>query len=188
MSQRSKPNNNAQLFLYFGLVFAISWGIWIPLCLIGGRVNVTGSVALGAIVPSVVGIALSMLFLRGPDRKDFWVRAISPKRIPGRWYLLIFLLFPLSMTIAFGVNRVLFGSTPSLSGLVHTLTSPTDLVVFIVVMLVGGPLAEEFGWRGYALDRLMSRFRLLPSSVILGIIWFVWHLPLFFMVGTTQHE
>jgi membrane protease YdiL (CAAX protease family) len=55
-------------------------------------------------------------------------------------------------------------------------------------LLILGPLSEEIGWRGYALDRLQTRWNSLTSSLIVGMGWGLWHLPLFFMVGTSQHE
>jgi membrane protease YdiL (CAAX protease family) len=52
--------------------------------------------------------------------------------------------------------------------------------------LLGGPLGEEPGWRGYALPRLETRYGPLLSSVILGALWAGWHLPLFFIPGWTS--
>jgi membrane protease YdiL (CAAX protease family) len=52
--------------------------------------------------------------------------------------------------------------------------------------LFSGPIAEEMGWRGFALPRLQAKYNALVSSLILGIIWTFWHLPLFFMTGATQ--
>ncbi|HSN23841.1 MAG TPA: CPBP family intramembrane glutamic endopeptidase, partial [Methylomicrobium sp.] len=55
-------------------------------------------------------------------------------------------------------------------------------------LLIIGPLSEEIGWRGYALERLQTRWNALTSSLMVGLAWGLWHLPLFFMVGTSQHE
>jgi uncharacterized protein len=56
------------------------------------------------------------------------------------------------------------------------------LKIGLFVMVVG----EEIGWRGFALPRLLERWRALPSSVILGVLWAIWHLPTFFLQGTAQ--
>jgi membrane protease YdiL (CAAX protease family) len=55
-------------------------------------------------------------------------------------------------------------------------------------LLIIGPLSEEIGWRGYALPRLQTRWNPLASSLIIGLVWGLWHLPLFMMIGTSQHE
>ena len=55
-------------------------------------------------------------------------------------------------------------------------------------LLIIGPLSEEIGWRGYALERLQTRWNALTSSLIVGLVWALWHLPLFMMVGTSQYE
>jgi hypothetical protein len=57
----------------------------------------------------------------------------------------------------------------------------------LLPLLILGPLSEELGWRGYALERLQARWNALVSSLILGVIWSLWHLPLFYIVGTSQY-
>jgi uncharacterized protein len=56
----------------------------------------------------------------------------------------------------------------------------------VIFTLFSGPIAEELGWRGFALPRLQARYNALVSSLILGVIWCCWHIPLFFITGATQ--
>lgn len=58
-------------------------------------------------------------------------------------------------------------------------------VLFLFIGAVFGGL-EEIGWRGYAQESLQRRFSVLTASLIIGIFWAFWHLPLFFMQGTYQ--
>ncbi len=57
-------------------------------------------------------------------------------------------------------------------------------IAFPLYLFVGGPLAEELGWRGFALPRLLTRHTALFSSLLIGVIWACWHLPLFAVPGT----
>jgi len=52
-------------------------------------------------------------------------------------------------------------------------------VAFVATFILGGPLGEEPGWRGFALPRLQLLHGPLAGSLILGILWALWHLPLF---------
>ena len=60
------------------------------------------------------------------------------------------------------------------------------MLAALIGELLGGPLSEEPGWRGYALPRLLSTRTPLSAALTLGAIWAVWHLPLFFMPGVNQ--
>ena len=57
---------------------------------------------------------------------------------------------------------------------------------FLVGMLVAGPLSEEPGWRGTAYPRMRASLGRLQAGLLLGVVWAVWHLPLFFVTGTLQ--
>ncbi|WP_256253107.1 CPBP family intramembrane glutamic endopeptidase [Paenibacillus sp. UNC496MF] len=56
--------------------------------------------------------------------------------------------------------------------------------MFLLGSLLGGPFGEEPGWRGYALPKLQEKYRILGASLILGVLWTMWHLPFFFIQGT----
>jgi len=172
-------------WLFFILTYSFSWLFWIPIALSGKKVALP-LIAIGAFSPSLFGILMTHLTTDKVNRHDFWRRVISFRLIRIRWYIVIVLLFPLIMTTTFLLETLLGGALPPLEGAIQTLTQPIPLLVFIITMLIGGPLIEELGWRGFALDRLQNKSNALLSSLILGIIHATWHLPLFFIKGTPQ--
>lgn len=63
---------------------------------------------------------------------------------------------------------------------------PLAIIPFVLFTLIFGPLPEEMGWRGYGLEHLQRRLTALPANLIVGTVWALWHLPLFFLEGTYQ--
>jgi membrane protease YdiL (CAAX protease family) len=173
------------LWIYFILTFALSWALWIPLAISGREVSLA-LLVVGALSPSIIGVLMTYRTTDRAGRLDFWRRTVGFGRIGLGWYAVILLLFPATMALTFLLESMLGGDIPSLQGARQTLTQPLALLVFIVSMLIGGPLAEELGWRGFALDRLQASSTALRASLVLGIIHAVWHLPLFFIRGTSQ--
>ncbi len=60
------------------------------------------------------------------------------------------------------------------------------MVPIVITVFLFGPVSEEFGWRGFALDRVLARWGAVKGSLVLGLIWAFWHLPLFFIPGSGQ--
>jgi uncharacterized protein len=172
-------------WLFFLLTYVVSWGIWIPFIVAGGSVPVAAVIA-GNFAPSLIGALLASLSPARETRRDFWRRAFGFTRIGGTWYVVIFLIFPVTLTVSILVAALSGTSLPSLEGAARTLSSPLSVISFLIIMVLGGPLAEELGWRGFALDRIQARWSALSSSLVLGLIWGVWHFPFFFMKGTVQ--
>ncbi|MDI6644035.1 MAG: CPBP family intramembrane metalloprotease [Methanobacteriaceae archaeon] len=96
------------------------------------------------------------------------------------WFIPILLLMPLITGASLFIAALIGNSLPSL----NIFDEPWLILLwFFYLLFLGGPLQEEFGWRGYALDRLQSNRSALTSSIILGVIWAVWHFPLNFSPG-----
>jgi membrane protease YdiL (CAAX protease family) len=110
------------------------------------------------------------------------------RRIPLKWYGVIFLTVPVITALAALVDRLLGGRGLRLEAAARFLEQPLMVLPFAVFILLFGPLPEEIGWRGYALDRLQARWNALVSSLTLGTAWALWHLPQFFVRGTYQHN
>jgi len=63
-----------------------------------------------------------------------------------------------------------------------------SLIPIAIFSLFFGPIPEEMGWCGYALGKLQGKFNPLAASLILGCVWFVWHIPLFFIPDSYQNS
>lgn len=136
--------------------------------------------------PMATGITFTYLTRDKEGRRDYWKRVVSFKHIPARWYLVIFLFVPVLNGLAALVD-VLTGGTGAAWGdaALNLLGDPVGLLLsFLFASLI--PFIEELGWRGYVLDRLQEKYSVLGASLILGIVWSVWHLPTFFIRDTYQ--
>jgi len=95
--------------------------------------------------------------------------------------LLLSILVPVVAVVSIGLLSALYLKT-GVTGVIKDVSVAAALLMFLN-NLIQGPLGEEVGWRGYALTELKKRFSLVASSLILGVIWGLWHLPLWFVSG-----
>jgi membrane protease YdiL (CAAX protease family) len=109
---------------------------------------------------------------------------IQAKRIKLKGWLFILLIFPAVFTVSIGLDHALGGQLPGKTNLAGILTNPLSFFPLVLLSFMSGPFSEEIGWRGFALDPLLNRFGFARASIFLGVIWGVWHLPLYFMPQT----
>lgn len=177
---------------FFLLTFLLSWGAWGLLSwLVPSGLDPSSPsyllFMLGGFGPTLVGIILTAIHEGRKGLGDLWRRTVR-FRFGFQWYLVIFLLFPAINGITLLVKDVASGLPPHFSLVLSLTTSPNLILPFLLSIFITGPLAEEYGWRGYALDRLQARVGPSTASLLLGIPWALWHLPLFFMNGAPQHD
>lgn len=178
-------------WIFFGVTFAVTWGFWLLAIVLGfGGDTAVGFLLglLGLAGPGVAGIGFVYLVYDEPGRKDFWDRLTRVRRISARWLLIVFLLPPTVVVTAAVAEIALGGTSVSLADWVTDADNP--LLLFLPTLFVATlpPLLEELGWRGYALDRLQLNRSALVASLLLGIVWSVWHFPLFFWEGWYHHD
>jgi membrane protease YdiL (CAAX protease family) len=130
---------------------------------------------LALLGPAVAALVTSAL--RGPEAwRELRVR-MTAWRVPLLWYA-VALLLPVAVSLLrTGVE--LIAGAPRAVGLMQV--SPLSAIVFVLVA------GEEIGWRGYALPLLLTRFGPWTASVIVGVMWTLWHFPLFFMSAMPQY-
>jgi CAAX protease family protein len=180
------PTRSAIVFAISAI--AISWICWLPLVASDHQIgHVRSSVAplllmLGTFGPLLA--AVSMVARRsGWGGLGTFLGQAFKWRVGIRWYL-VALAAPALIRIAVLYVHVLKGgSFPDLSDPARWLAIPGT---FVAVLLIGGPTGEEFGWRGYLLQRVQPRLGMLGASFVIGIISAFWHLPLFFIPAAIQ--
>jgi uncharacterized protein len=159
-----------------------SWGYWCVLLLRGNRVE-PGSAATH--LPGLFGPCVAALVVTGlSDGRDgvrrFLARCVRLPAPRVRWLLLACspLLFGLAV---FAVSAVGGGRVPALSEFNSYPGTPGDwpLVAVVALVFVLNGIGEEGGWRGFALPQLMQGRSTLRASLLLTIMWLLWHAPLF---------
>lgn len=163
------------------IVIPATWLCWIPGLLVSQfSVDLPEAVYLtlatiGTWVPSIVGL----VFLKRSKRR---FRELFSLKL-GWWWIPTLLILPLGAVVA-QVASVLFHGA-SFQGPTNYLLLPAQ---FIGALILTGPLGEEIGWRGYCLPELQKKFGALTSSIILGLIWVIWHVPAFFIEAAPQSK
>jgi membrane protease YdiL (CAAX protease family) len=164
--------------VFLSATFAASWLLWglahpVTQRLVGALPPPGFLVMLGTAAPGIA--ALMMAAAQGSAGR--LLSALAAWRVHPGWFALAFLGPPAIMLLANACHVVLGGAAPSYPAWGRW---PLVLVNFGGVLLLGGPLGEEPGWRGLALPRLEERFGPLVSTLILTPLWALWHLPMFF--------
>jgi hypothetical protein len=186
---------NKGVWAYFVLTYVITlltWGTMVVFRIPGASAaSAAGPVSpfgllllfLGGFAPSIAGLIMTWRVAGRAGLRDLWKRA-SQIHFAGKWYLAILALPLLALIVRVAVQLARGGTVAESSLLIR----PLGLVGFTITIILGGPLSEEFGWRGFALDRLLNRWSVWAATLILGMFWVFWHLPLFFIPGTAQES
>jgi len=174
------------LSLFFLIAFAWTWLLNLPRLMAAAEwISIPGwlSPVLGYVAvfgPSVAAFGLTGLRYGRGGVRTLWRRGwkFHFRKI---WFIPAFFLVPACGLLTLGVLSILGISLPPEYSPSPEMLVPVGLMIWLLAAL-----PEEYGWRGYALDRLQKHLNPLPASLVLGVIWSLWHLPLHFIPGTTQ--
>jgi uncharacterized protein len=158
------------LIAFFVLAYLLTWWIY-PLLRFSPLLGIFG----------LFGPALAAIIMAAVTGGKSGVKALLSRVVRWRvglpWYI-IALGLPTVLSIATtGLGYLLGASTSIQVGALTVL----ELVLFVLVV------GEELGWRGYALPLLLEKRSAVTASLILGVLWGLWHLPTFLVPGTPQY-
>lgn len=153
------------------MCFAVSWSIWSPLFVDG----VSRETSWLLYFAGVVGPAAAAFFCATSGSavtRESLIRRLFQWRVPMLWYL-VAIVFPFAARAVALIGVVLVDDGRSLPAF-RPLAEIARVTVLVLLLV---PF-EEIGWRGYLLPLLQRRYSPLASSLMIAVIWTLWHLPL----------
>jgi membrane protease YdiL (CAAX protease family) len=190
-TMRITINKNVRFpYRFFIITFIWSWIIWAPLILASLRIipvsdKLLSTLTIPVIMLGIFGPLVGALFAshseNGKGSSKKYLRSFLDFRLGWKAYI-----FPI---LIFGGSTFIAWSYPEFFGqerLPMLLPSVWTFFPYLIIMILLGGGQEEFGWRGYVLPILESKFGIWFANIILGIIWACWHIPLWFITGTSQ--
>lgn len=183
----NQSNNQTQqnIYKYFILTFLISWVLWSPLYF-SKDINEFW-VLPGAWGPTLSAIILTLLNSGKAGLKNLFKKLLIWK-VPFKYYLFSIFAMLILALLSVSIYKLFGGSWPDIALILEGMgLENNDLglallllpVFFLINTLLGGPIAEELGWRGYAQGLLQQKYNPNTSGLIIGFLWSLWHLPLF---------
>jgi membrane protease YdiL (CAAX protease family) len=183
----TRTESSVRASTFFALTYALSWLIWIPLVLSHfhiGPFSISEGVSSGVRLLGVLMPATAALILTALSGGRSGLRALLARltiwRVGWRWWAAAALVQPLLLVgcalayNAFGGRQVLAPAGPMTAA----------AVAVNLIFLALATLGEEIGWRGVALPALQWRQNAVRASVVLGVLWAVWHIPFWLLLKT----
>jgi membrane protease YdiL (CAAX protease family) len=182
--QSSGGGQRIALASFFLLAYAWTWVCWWSLYAANsGYLSLPFRKELLATLGQFGPFAAALLVTGAVDGRS-GLRELLSRLVRWRarpiWVLISLLLLPGTMLAAILLYAWLHGTLTTLQFRGTWSTLPAH---FIYLLLVGGPLGEEPGWRGFALPRLQAQYAPVPANVFLGVLHACWHLPLWWLNG-----
>lgn len=182
---------NHEILSFVFLTFLCSWTIWGILYSshIGVVNNVIASIfiCLGGFAPSTMSIILTVFLYKKKGLKALLTK-LTKWRCNLAYYIIAVFYWIVSLYIFYLICKFSGNNGEVTFSNIKPYIKPCYILGnFMVILLLGGPLGEEIGWRGFLLPSLQKKLNPFCSSIVLSIIWSCWHLPLFFIAGTDQY-
>lgn len=180
-----KESTMKTIILFYLIAFSITWIVWWPMALSGIRTYaylfITQSV--GALGPLLSLFILNRIYKEKKLVKTIFDR-IKLRREYAGWFILSS-LFPIALAVITSLIRFFAGDLSDLHIVQPELVEEVGRALIIVIpiqffaSLITSPLFEEPAWRGFVVATLYEKKGALFTSILVGTLWWVWHIPIY---------
>jgi uncharacterized protein len=165
---------------FFSLVLILSLPFY-ALGLTSGALPFAPALPISAVMACVPMIAALVLVTRQSGvaaAGALFIAAFDTRSIPGAWWMVVALGFvPLAFALTGGMVWLSGAAVPRLH------LSPASVALPVLALFFLGAVGEEIGWQGYAFPRLHGRHSALTAALIIGVVWALWHVIPFALMG-----
>ena len=171
------------LLTFFVATFTVTWICWISIVAAHISEHAPARAVLellGTFAPALVALGVVAKNDGRAGIQDL-IRRLWQWHVGARWYLLAVSYMAVVKLTAALAHRLIAHSWPQFG------KDPWYLLVIAVIFSTPVQSGEEIGWRGFALPRLAERMGYGRASLVLGLIWATWHLPIFFIPGADKY-
>ena len=170
--------------LFFFLAYLFTWIFWIPAIFVPGNLG-AGLMLIGLIAPAVVSTVI--ILTSGSDRlkQDLKNKIIGFYKVKWLNVLLAILVFAAVVVCSILLSTV-FGQSLNQFSFTKDFSFTGVGIGSALITVTLASIIEEVGWKGYCEDSIGNYMNWFWESMIFGILWSLWHLPLIFIQGTYQ--
>ena len=143
---------------------------------------------IGGMLPSLIGVIFVLVLYKKDKVKDFLKRCFVPSKRALLGIFIGLLLVCFESFVTQMIAKMFGGSNLGFEGLKIIIANPFMFFYFLFWGLISGPLSEEFGWRGFLTDIIFDKNKVFKCSIVIGLVWGLWHLPLYFYPAQIQYE
>lgn len=175
---------------FFAITFAVTWACWFAAPYFGDPVNSDATfivlMLIGLLTPFFTALYLTLTSNNDALKKTFFNKLLNIRLIRWSSIPLFLVLFPATIVVSVLIST-LFGYSLAQFTIAEEFSFSVGGIPTLFILLLAACF-EELGWRGYAIESLNVNLNYFQATAVFGVLWSLWHLPMFFIPESYQAE
>lgn len=175
---------------FFLITFVVTWICWFAAPLLGDPINSDAVfivlMLIGLLTPFLTALYLTLTSNNADLKRTFFNKLFNIRLIRWNTIPIFLVLFPASIVVSVFIST-LFGYSLDQFTVAEEFSFSVGGIPTLFILLLAACF-EELGWRGYAIESLTVGRSYFSATAIFGVLWSLWHLPMFFIPESYQAE